>query len=81
MESTLMEKKIANLPDNVKQQVSDYIDFLVEKYSKENSNLTEAEKQTLEMRYGHYLNHSQQATDLEEVKNHLLRKHGLSSKG
>ena len=78
MESTLLQEKIANLPDNVKQQISDYIDFLLQKYGKINSNLTDAEKQTLGKRYAQYLSNPQQTTDLEEVKNRVLKEHGIS---
>ena len=78
MESTLLQEKIANLPDNIKQQVSDYIDFLLQKYGKVNSDLTDAEQQTLEKRYAQYLSNPQQTTDLEEVKSRVLKKYGIS---
>ncbi|PIQ20716.1 MAG: hypothetical protein COW65_13445 [Cytophagales bacterium CG18_big_fil_WC_8_21_14_2_50_42_9] len=78
MESTLLQEKIENLPDSIKQQVSDYIDFLLQKYGKVDSDLTDAERQTLEKRYAQYLNNPGQTTDLEEVKKRLLKKHGIS---
>ena len=77
METTGLQEKLASLPEEIQQQVVDYIDFLVERYQNEVSPLTAAEKQTLEQRYQAYQNDPSQAQDLEEVKNRLLKKYEL----
>lgn len=77
METTVLQEKIASLPEEIQQQVVDYIDFLVDRYQREISPLTDAEKQTLEQRYQAYQNNPSEAQDLEEVKNRLLKKYEL----
>lgn len=79
MENTLLQEKIASLPAHIRQQVADYIDFLVEKHQKVTINLTEEERQLLEERYLTYLNNPANTVDLEEVKNRLMNKYGLSN--
>jgi hypothetical protein len=77
METTVLQEKLASLPEEIQRQVADYIDFLIERYQREVPPLTDAQQRTLEGRYQGYLNNSSQAEDLEEVKNRLLKKYEL----
>jgi Na+/phosphate symporter len=77
METTVLQEKLASLPEEIQRQVVDYVDFLVQKYQNEVSHLTDVEKQTLEQRYQAYQNTPSKAEDLEEVKNRLLKKYEL----
>jgi Na+/phosphate symporter len=77
METTVLQEKLASLPEEIQQQVVDYVDFLVQKYQNEVSPLTDAEKQTLEQRYQAYQHNPSKADNLEEVKNRLLKKYEL----
>ena len=47
METTVLQEKLASLPEEIQRQVVDYVDFLVQKYQNEVCPLTAAEKQTL----------------------------------
>ena len=75
METTVLQEKLSSLPEEIQQQVADYVDFLVQKYQNEVSPLTHAEKQTLERRYQTYQQNASKAEDLEKVKNRLLKKY------
>jgi Na+/phosphate symporter len=77
METTVLQEKLASLPEEIQQQVVDYVDFLVQKYQNEVSPLTDAEKQTLEQRYQAYQHNPSKVEDLEKVKNRLLKKYEL----
>lgn len=77
METTVLQEKLSSLPEELQQQVADYVDFLVQKYQNEVSPLTDTEKQTLERRYQAYQQNASKAEDLEEVKNRLLKKYEL----
>jgi Na+/phosphate symporter len=77
METTVLQEKLSSLPEELQQQVADYVDFLIQKYQNEVSPLTDAEKQTLEQRYQAYQQNASKAEDLEEVKNRLLKKYEL----
>ncbi len=57
METTVLQEKLASLPEEIQRQVVDYVDFLVQKYQNEVSPLTDVKKkQTLEQRYQAYQN-------------------------
>ncbi len=71
METTVLQEKLASLPEEIHRQVADYIDFLIERYGQEMPPLTDAQQRTLEGRYQGYLNNPSQAEDLEEIKNPL----------
>lgn len=75
MNPDILQEKIASLPEEVQRQLIDYIDFLVQRY--QDISLTEPEKQMLESRYKSYLNNPSQSSDLDEVKNRLMKKHEL----
>jgi hypothetical protein len=77
METTLLQEKLASLPEEIQRQVADYIDFLIERYQHDVQPLTNAQQRTLEQRYQGYRNNLSQAEDLEAVKNRLLKKYEL----
>jgi hypothetical protein len=77
METTVLQEKLASLPEEIQRQVADYIDFLIERYRREVPPLTDAQQRTLEGRYQGYLDNPSQAEDLEAVKNRLLKKYEL----
>jgi len=79
METTLLQEKLASLPEEIQRQVADYIDFLIERYQHDVQPLTDARQRTLEQRYQGYRNNPSQAEDLEAVKNRLLKKYELPS--
>jgi hypothetical protein len=77
MNPDILQEKIASLPEEVQRQLIDYIDFLVQRY--QDTSLTEPEKQMLESRYQSHLNNPSQSSDLDEVKNRLMKKYELPS--
>ncbi|CAA9223844.1 MAG: hypothetical protein AVDCRST_MAG56-586 [uncultured Cytophagales bacterium] len=77
METTVLQEKLASLPEELQQQVADYIDFLVQRYQQEVAPLTDAEKQTLTQRYQAHRNNPAQAHDVEAVIKQLLKKYEL----
>lgn len=77
METTALQEKLASLPEELQQQVADYIDFLLQRYRQDVGPLTEAEQQTLTQRYQAHRNNPAQAQDIEEVKKQLLKKYEL----
>ena len=50
MKDVTLEKKIDSLPDNLKKQVSDYIDSLLYQYGDSQPSLTNEEKDELDKR-------------------------------
>ncbi|HSI90923.1 MAG TPA: DUF2281 domain-containing protein [Adhaeribacter sp.] len=78
MDINMWQEKIATLPDFAQQQISDYIDFLVQKYQQPQGTISELEKETLEKRYAEFKEDSSGASSLAEVKNRLNSKYGLS---
>ena len=78
MEDTLLKEKIDSLPEHLKEQVLDYVDFLLYRYSDNQPALTTEEKSELDDRWDTY----QQGTptsSIEDVKERLEKKHGVSN--
>lgn len=48
METLILKEKIDNLPENLKEQVADYADFLLYRYGSDSSTLTGEEKTELD---------------------------------
>ena len=79
METMVLKEKIDSLPDNLKEQVADYIDFLLYRYPDNSAELTDEEKIKLDKRWLDYQQGTLSASELEDVKTRLEKKHGISS--
>ncbi len=77
MKDTALKEKIDGLPANLKEQVSDYVDFLLYRYGDSQPALTADEKSELDDRWEAYQQETSQASTLEEVKKRLEKKHGV----
>ncbi len=80
MKDVLLKEKIDGLPENLKDQVSDYVDFLLYRYGDSSEPaLTTEEKTELDKRWEAYQQGTSPASNLEDVKERLKKKHGLSN--
>lgn len=75
----LLKEKIDGLPESLKEQVSDYVDFLLYRYGDSQLPLTTEEKIELDNRWDAYQQESSPTSSLEEVKERLEKKHGVST--
>ncbi len=79
MEDILLKEKIDGLPESLKEQVSDYVDFLLYRYSDSQPVLTTEEKTELDDRWDAYQQGSSPTSSIEDVKERLEKKHGVSN--
>lgn len=79
MEDILLKEKIDGLPDSLKEQVSDYVDFLLYRYSDNQPALTAEEKTELDGRWDAYQQGSSPTSSLEDVKERLEKRNGVSN--
>ena len=79
MKDVALEEKIDSLPDNLKKQVSDYVDFLLYQYGDSQPMLTDEEKTELDNRWEAYQQGTSPTSKLEDVKERLENKYGLSN--
>lgn len=79
MDIKSLKEKINSLPENLQQEVEDFVDFLIEKYQLEDTSISEEHAKLLDERYpsGDYIESSEDK-DLEDVKNEIRRKYGKS---
>ncbi len=73
----ILKDKIDGLPENLKEQVADYVDFLL--YRHEKSLLTAEEKMELNRRDAALRQGTLTSSSLEDVKARLDKKYGVSS--
>lgn len=78
METMVLKEKIDSLPDALKEQVTDYIDFLLYRYRGNSEVLADEEKIELDKRWVDYQQGTLLASELEDVKTRLEKKHGIS---
>ena len=79
METFVLKEKIDNLPENLKEQVADYVDFLLYRYGSSLPTLTDEEKTELDERWAAYQQNNHSTSDLEDVKARLEKKHDVSN--
>ncbi len=79
METMVLKEKIDSLPDALKEQVTDYIDFLLYRYRGNSEVLTDGEKIELDKRWVDYQQDALLTSELEDVKTRLEKKHGISN--
>ena len=79
METIVLKEKIDSLPDNLKEQVADYIDFLLYQYHGSLKVLTDEEKVELDERWTAYQQGTLLTSELEDVRKRLEKKLGLSN--
>ncbi len=79
MKDILLKEKIDGLPENLKEQVSDYVDFLLYRYGDSQPALTAEEKTELDDRWDAYQQGSSPTSSIEDVKERLEKKHGVSN--
>ena len=79
METMVLKEKIDSLPDALKEQVTDYIDFLLYRYRGNSEVLTDEEKIELDKRWVDYQQDALLTSELEDVKTRLEKKHGISN--
>ena len=77
METMVLKEKIDSLPDNLKEQVADYVDFLLYRYPDNLAELTNEEKTELDERWAAYQQGTLLSSELEGVKTRLEKKHGI----
>ncbi|MGB3585539.1 MAG: DUF2281 domain-containing protein [Tunicatimonas sp.] len=77
MKDIALEEKIDSLPDNLKKQVSDYIDFLLYQYGDDPLALTSEEEIELDKRWQGYQQGALPTSKLEDVKDRLVKKYGI----
>ena len=71
--------KIKNLPEDLLEQVSEYIDFLILKNRLELNpieKLEEEDMRVLDERYQEYKANNEKSIELGDLKNELLKKYG-----
>ena len=76
MKDIALEEKIEGLPDSLKEQVSDYIDFLLYQYGNNQPTLTTEEKATLDDRWGASQQNPSSTNSLEDVQERLRKAEG-----
>ena len=85
MNTQLIIDKIELLPENIQQQIVDYIDFLTNKYLKtlkteleanENTELSDELKDLLDKRIAHHEKNKFKAKDAMDVLNDIAQKYG-----
>ncbi|MEM9833877.1 MAG: DUF2281 domain-containing protein [Bacteroidota bacterium] len=79
MKELALGEKIDSLPDNLKQRVSDYVDFLLYQYGDNQLILTDEEKGELDKRWQDYQQATSPTSKLEDVKDRLAKKYGVSN--
>ena len=79
METLLLKEKIDHLPEDLREQVADYVDFLLYRYGNDLPSLTTKEKKQLDERWNAYQQGSLSTSDPEEVKARLNKKYGVSN--
>jgi hypothetical protein len=79
MKDVTLEEKIDSLPDELKKQVSDYVDFLLYQYGDSQPPLTDEEKSELDKRWEAYQQGTSPTSKLEDVKGRLNKKYGVSN--
>ncbi|MEK6476751.1 DUF2281 domain-containing protein [Catalinimonas sp. 4WD22] len=79
MKDVALKEKIDSLPDDLKKQVSDYVDFLLYQYGDSKAVLTDEEKTELDKRWEAYQQDTSSSSKLEDVKERLEKKYGLSN--
>ena len=75
MSTILLFKKIEDLPDTLQKQVSDFVDFLMERYQSENFELNEDFLNELIARKKHILENPTEGTSIQTLKNKLSKKY------
>jgi len=71
--------KVKNLPEDLLQQVSEYIDFLILKNRLElnpEEKLEDEDLRILDERYQEYKANNEETIELQDLKNELLEKYG-----
>ncbi len=85
MDTQLIIDKIELLPENIQQQIIDYIDFLTNKYLKTVKNELESDedielsneiKELLDKRIAHHEQNKYKAKDAMDVLNDIAQKYG-----
>lgn len=79
MKDILLKEKIDGLPESLKEQVSDYVDFLLYRYIGNQPALTSEEKTELDDRWDAYQQGGSPTSSIENVKERLEKKHGVSN--
>lgn len=73
----LLHKEIEKLPEELQQQVLEYINFIqLNEQQKSEVSLTDSQKKELEARYQRYLENPDNGRSLEEVRKKMLGKYG-----
>ena len=87
MSSVQITKKIDMLPEMLQLQVSDFVEFLLNKHFQgkkpllDDSELTSEQKAELDSRYQAYLENPSSVVSMEAMKARLMQKYGLSTAG
>ena len=87
MSSVQLAKKIELLPEMLQLQVSDFVEFLLNKHFlgkppyNEEHELTIVQKAELDSRYQAYLENPDSVVSMVEMKTRLIQKYGLSTEG
>ncbi len=79
MKDILLKEKIDTLPENLKKQVSDFVDFLLYRYGDSQPALTAEEKTELDDRWDAYELGNSPTSSIENVKERLEKKYGVSN--
>ena len=74
METVVLREKIDSLPDDLKEQVADYIDFLLYRYHESLKVLTDEEKVELDERWTAYQQGTLLTSKLEDVRKRLEKR-------
>ena len=74
METVVLREKIDSLPDDLKKQVADYIDFLLYRYYESLKVLTDEEKVELDERWTAYQQGTLLTSELEDVRKRLEKR-------
>ncbi|MCB0521862.1 MAG: addiction module protein [Lewinellaceae bacterium] len=83
MSRSQLIEKIDLLPLTLQHEVSDFVEFLLNKHFKGNPSpadepeLTEEQKAELDRRYQEYLDNPDSTISIEELKNRLMKKYSL----
>jgi hypothetical protein len=79
MKDILLKEKIDSLPENLKEQVSDYVDFLLYRYVDNQPELNAEEKTELDERWKASQQGTLPTSDIGDVKERLEKKYGVSN--
>ncbi|MBK9015440.1 MAG: addiction module protein [Saprospiraceae bacterium] len=85
MSSVQIAKKIDMLPEMLQLQVSDFVEFLLNKHFQgkkpllDDSELTSEQKAELDSRFQAYLENPDSVVSMDAMKTRLMQKYGLST--